>query len=291
MENLWIPLSFVSAFSLATSDALTKRALRLDNEYLLAYLRLVFSLPPLLVLLAFIPVPELDRTFYAAFLCALPLEILALVLYVKALRISPLTLTLPFLSLTPVFLILFSRVIVGESVSLAGGAGIVLIASGGYVLNISAARKGILSPLKVIARERGALYMIAVAMIYSITSSLGKLAIEHSSPLFFGSTYFAVVTICFTPLISRNAGNVSVFRLLGKEARNAVLPGLFYSAMILSHVVAVSLANVAYMIAIKRSSLIIGGIYGGLFFKERHLRERLAGAALMFAGFFLIVTG
>ena len=120
MEKPWVLLSFVSAFSLATSDALTKKALRLDNEYLVAWLRLVFSLPPLLLLLLFIPVPELDRTFYLSFICALPLEILALTLYIKALRISPMSLTLPFLSLTPIFLIIFSRVIVGESVSLKG---------------------------------------------------------------------------------------------------------------------------------------------------------------------------
>ena len=32
--------------------------------------------------------------------------------------------------------------------------------------------------------------MIAVAVIYSVTATLGKMAIEHSSPLFFGITYF-----------------------------------------------------------------------------------------------------
>ncbi len=291
MEKPWVILSFVSAFSLATSDALTKKALRLDNEYLVAWLRLVFSLPPLVLLLLFIPVPDLDRTFYLSFFCALPLEILALILYIKALRISPMSLTLPFLSLTPIFLIVFSRVIVGESVSLKGAAGIILIATGGYSLNITSVRKGFLAPVKAIARERGSVYMIIVAMIYSITSSLGKLAIEHSSPLFFGSTYFIAVTLCFTPLVCINLDNRPVGRVLRSEIGSAILPGLFFSAMIVSHMLAMSLARVAYMIAIKRSSLIIGSIYGFVFFRERNIRERLFGAALMFAGFVLIVGG
>jgi len=291
MGNSWILLSFISAFSLATSDALTKKALRLDNEYLVAWLRLVFSLPPLLLFLLFIPVPGLDSTFYISFLLALPLEILAMALYIKALRISPMTLTLPFLSLTPVFLIAFSRVILGETVSLKGAAGIVLIATGGYSLNITSAREGFLAPVKAIARERGSVYMIAVAMIYSITSSLGKLAIEHSSPLFFGATYFIVVTLCFTPLVCINLNNRPMGSVLTREIKSAILPGLFYSAMIVSHMLAMSLAKVAYMIAIKRSSLLIGSIYGFIFFREREVRQRLVGAALMFTGFVLIVTG
>jgi drug/metabolite transporter (DMT)-like permease len=44
------------------------------------------------------------------------------------------------------------------------------------------------------------------------------------------------------------------------------------------------------MISLKRMSLIIGVIYGYIFFKERHIRERLAGASLMLAGFVMIVT-
>ena len=291
MENSWVLLSLVSAFSLATSDALTKKALRLDNEYLVAWLRLVFSLPPLLLLLLFVPVPRLDRTFYLSFILALPLEILALTLYIKALRLSPLTLTLPFLSLTPVFLIAFSWLILGERVSPRGAAGIGLIAAGGYSLNLGSAREGLFAPLRAIAKERGSVYMIVVALIYSMTSSLGKLAIEHSSPIFFGAAYFVAVTACFTPLVCINMNSRSRVTVLLREARNALLPGLFYSAMIVSHMLAVSIAKVAYMIAVKRSSLLMGSIYGIVFFRERDIGQRLAGAALMFAGFILVVTG
>jgi len=60
--------------------------------------------------------------------------------------------------------------------------------------------------------------------------------------------------------------------------------------MIASHMVAISLAKVAYVISIKRMSLIIGVLYGYLFFKEEKIRDRLFGAFLMFIGFVLVVT-
>ncbi len=53
----WVFFSILTAFTLATSDAFTKKALADTNEYLVAFFRLLFSLPFLLCLLFFIPVP------------------------------------------------------------------------------------------------------------------------------------------------------------------------------------------------------------------------------------------
>lgn len=290
MASTWIFLSLVSAFSLAASDALTKKALTGNNEYLVAWSRLLFSVPLLAILWIFVPIPDLDAEFYQAFLLAMPLEILALVFYIKALKASPLSLTLPFLSLTPVFLIGISYIMLEEKVSLQGAAGIFLIAAGGYMLNIHTVRKGFLEPFRAVTREKGSVFMILVAMIYSVTSSLGKLAIEHSSPLFFGITYFITLTIVFTP-IALIAGRKDAGDFIGQKRYIGLFaPGLFYSAMIASHMIAISLTNVAYMISIKRMSVIIGVIFGYYLFMERNIRERLAGAFLMFSGFALIVT-
>ena len=44
----WIILTLISAFSLATSDALTKRVITHENEYVIAWFRVVFALPALL---------------------------------------------------------------------------------------------------------------------------------------------------------------------------------------------------------------------------------------------------
>ncbi len=286
----WVFLSIFSAFALATSDALTKKVLVKSNEYLVAWFRLLFSLPLLIIIWSFIPIPELDVVFYKAFLVALPLETISIILYIKALRLSPLSLTLPFLSLTPLFLIIVSYLILGEKVSLQGGLGILFITAGSYTLNVHEIRKGLLNPFKAIAKEKGSLLMICVALIYSVTSSLGKMAIEHSSPLFFGITYFIAVTIAFSP-IAFFLGRTALKNFFSeKHFRSLFIPGFFYSLMIVSHMIAISLTKVAYMISIKRTSLLIGVIYGYFFFRENKIGERFLGALLMFLGFVLIVT-
>jgi len=290
MASVWILLSLFSAFTLATSDALTKRALETCNEYLVAWFRLLFSLPILIALLILFPRPDLDYQFYRAFIIALPLEILSVILYIKALRISPLSLTLPFLSLTPVFVIVVSYAILGEKVSLQGMSGILFLTAGSYVLHIHELNKGILDPIKAIVKEKGSVLMISVALIYSITSSFGKMAIQHSSPLFFGATYVLFLTLFFTPVaLWKGRHDIRDF-VKHKLYRGLALPGIFYSIMVASHMLAINLTNVAYMISVKRTSVIIGVLYGYFLFREKHIKERLAGAIIMSVGFVMIVT-
>ena len=284
---MWVTLSLLTAFSLATSDAITKKVLRSRDEYFVAWIRLLFALPVLVTSLFFIEIPPLDRTFWLATVCALPLEITALILYTKALKNSPLSVTVPFLALTPLFLIVTSNLILGESVSVSGAAGILLMAIGAYTLNLHKARHALLEPIRAILKEKGSIMMIGVAFIYSITSSLGKMAIEHSSPLFFGSFYFILVTILFTPIaIKMNNGNLSIKR---KEIASFVFIGFTYSIMIVCHMLAMSLVNVAYMISVKRTSLLFGIFYGHFLFREERIAEKIAGGIIMLAGFIVIV--
>jgi drug/metabolite transporter (DMT)-like permease len=287
---MWILLSLISAFTLATSDAFTKKALSQSDEYLVALARLVFALPLLVAFLYSVPVPVLDMQFYMAFGCAVPLEIIALILYTRALKVSPMGLTLPFLAFTPIFLIAVSFFIVGEKVSLQGAIGIVVLATGSYTLNRHEMKRGLFEPFRAIARERGSVMMIGAAIIYSFTSSLGKLAIEHSSPLFFGASYFAVLAFLFTP-IALWKGRVSLKGFITRRSYlGLIVPGMLFSVMILTHMIAISQTKVAYMISVKRTSLLMGVIYGYLLFRETHIAQRLTGTVLMCAGFVLIVT-
>lgn len=289
MENLWVLFALISAFTLATSDALTKKALAVHNEYLIAWMRLLLALPFLFVALLFVPVPNLDEDFYIAFFSALPLEVCAIVLYIKALKVSPLSLTLPFLSLTPVFLIIVPYVLLGEKVSFLGALGVLFIAAGGYTLNLKEFKKGIFEPFAAIKREKGSIFMIGVALIFSFTSSLGKMAIEHSSPVFFGVTYITVLVVLFTP-IALYKGRDEIGMIFRNGAlKSSVVPGMLQSVMIISHMIAMSMTKVAYMISVKRLSLLIGIFYGYALFKESGIRERLLGTTMMLIGFVLIV--
>ena len=78
----------------------------------------------------------------------------------------------------------------------------------------------------------------------------------------------------------------------GKNLIRKPLIGLILGALvattIFSHMLAISMTNVAYMISLKRTSIFFGVLFGALWFKEEKITERLTGAIIMIAGVFLI---
>lgn len=282
----WFYLSLLSAFSHANSDALCKKALRESGVLTVAWIYQGYTavlLSPIWILKGF---PELDRTFFITCLLILPMEITALILYQRAIKVSPLSLTLPFLSLTPVFLLGTSFLMLGERPDKSGMAGVMLVAAGAYLLNVHTTKEGLLAPFKAVLREEGSLMMIVVALIYSVTSNLGKLAIQHSNPLFFAAVYPAMLAVVLLPITAAYSGLSTV------TSRPALfsLIGLSNAINTLAHCHAIRLVEVPYMISIKRLSLLIGVLYGWTFFGETHIRERLLGSAVMLLGVTFIVV-
>ena len=282
----WLFLAILAAFSLATADALTKKHFSRLSAYEMGITRLTYTLPWLVIALFFIPWPRLDSTFFLAFGAALPLEVLAFLCYMRAIKISPLSLTLPFLAFTPVFIILTGRLILGETVTLPGVAGILCIVAGAYSLNLSQASIGVLEPFRAIFREPGSVLMLLVSFIYSITSTLGKLAVLHSNPYFFGVSYYVVLALLMLSLLPL-VKNARAETLL-KNPRAGLMVGAFMAMMVISHMLAISLVEAAYMIAVKRTSLLFGVLYGAWLFREKKITERLAGALIMVTGVLVI---
>lgn len=276
----WVFYALITAFSLSTADAISKKAMSRTDEYVIAWVRQGYSLPFLALAFFFIDIPPLDNTFWFTTLFLLPLEIIAIILYVKAIKLSPLSLTIPFLALSPVFIILIAFMLLGELPDRSGFLGILLIALGSYLLNIRATREGILGPIKAIRRERGSVFMIIVAIIYSVTSTLGKVAIQHSSPLFFGFFYPSLLTIALSVII----GMRGLLPQVASRPKTFLGIGIFISIMVMTHFTAISLTDVSYMISVKRVSLIFSVIYGRLLFGEENTGERLTGSILMIAG-------
>jgi len=288
----WLGLTLLSAFCLATADAATKRYLSDYRPAEMVLVRFGVTGALLLPLLLLQEWPELTLQFWGWVAALLPLEILAMWLYMRAIRECPLSLTLPYLAFTPVFNIVTGYMFLGESVSWTGFSGILLVVCGAWLLNLDAARTGrridVLAPFHAIAREQGSRLMLGAAALYSLTSVLGKGALQHVSPQFFGPFYFSLLALLATILFaSRELRN---WAAAGRNVRAHLLVGIFMAGMVLAHFHAIEHVEVAYMIAVKRTSLLFGLLYGAWLFGETGLARNLAAALLMIAGVFLIAA-
>ncbi|MFH1489126.1 MAG: DMT family transporter [Pseudomonadota bacterium] len=283
---VWFILSLLTALAVATHDAWLKKFFSHLRIYEMLTYPLLYSFPLFLVTLPFVPVPSLDRTFLFAFLISFPLNVLGFFLHIRAIQISPLSLTLPYLSFTPVFMLFTGFVVLGEMPNPSGILGIAIICAGGYIINVEAGRHSLMAPLRAIFRETGSWLMLLVAFIYSLGAVVGKQAIIHSSALFFSITFFTVFTI-LAPLALLAAGKIKL-RTFKSEVGKGIIAGVLFFAHAVLHNVAISLTKAAYMISVKRLSLVFGLFYGGVIFKEKNIAMRIIGTLLMAAGAVLI---
>ena len=286
----WLGLTLLSAFCLASADTVTKYYLSNYRPGEMVLVRFGVTGALLLPLLFLQPWPELTVPFWGWMAALLPLEILAMWLYMTAIREAPLSLTLPYLAFTPVFNTLTGYVLLGETVSATGFAGILLVVAGAWLLNVERARNGSLqdlaAPFRAIARERGSQLMLAVAALYSLTSVMGKGALQTVPPGFFGPFYFVVLGgVAALVFGSKQA---SPWQVLARHPVAHLLVGVFMGLMVVTHFYAIQQVEVAYMIAVKRLSLLFGIAYGAWLFGETGLRKNMAAGTLMVLGVFLI---
>ncbi|MDI6806664.1 MAG: DMT family transporter, partial [Candidatus Aenigmarchaeota archaeon] len=244
-----------------------------------------FTLPFLLPLLFFIPLAY-DPVFLYALLIWGALNVITSILYIKAIKISPLSLTIPMLTFTPLFMLLTSPIILGEFPSIAGIIGICLIVFGSYLLNIQEVRKSLLAPFKALIKEKGPVLMLLVAFIWSITANIDKIAVLHSNPFFYAIVGNVFLSLALFPIMFlKSKQNLKQFPINIK----ALIPiGLFSALMFIFQLSAIMLTLVVYVIVIKRTSAIFSIFYGRFIFKEVNIKERLLGTIIMILGVLLI---
>ena len=126
----WFVLSLTAALSIAARDISIKTFGDLDPSEI-AILELFWALPYFFLGYLLIEIPPLDQTFWITFVLSVPINVLAYVLYLYAIKISPISLSIPFLAFTPAFMVLTGFFILAETINLWGGMGIGLIVLGG----------------------------------------------------------------------------------------------------------------------------------------------------------------
>jgi drug/metabolite transporter (DMT)-like permease len=281
----WFLLTLLSAFSLATSDALAKRHLTDCGTPELVLVRLVYPAILLVPLALQQRLPPLPMAFWGWLAVSLPLELVAMALYSRALRDSPMSLCLPYLAFSPVFTIFIAWAVLGEEVSSAGLAGIALVVAGTFLLHSRPGfdlRSTLRGPLRAFRRETGVRLMLMVAVIYSVTAVTSKAAMRSMPSEQFGAFYFVMLGAftSLTMLVFRPRS----LRVLARPAGSHWLIGGWFALMIVCHFLAIDRVQAAYMIATKRSSILFSVVYGVVLFGEPDFARRLLSATILVLG-------
>ncbi|NIM19200.1 MAG: EamA family transporter [Candidatus Latescibacteria bacterium] len=282
----WLLLAILGAFFDASYYAFIKRFLEDVDRFILAS-GTFLNASLFLFLLAYLNgIPATGPAFYDSVLITGSLNVLAALLYFEALKQTDLSLSIPMISFTPVFLILTSFLVLREIPSPSGAVGIVLIVLGSYVLHTGKDKGTFFDPFKNIFRNKGVLYMLLVAFLYSITANFDKRVVQNSDPIFGSSMIFLFIGVSFLVI-----SMVKAPRSRMKSWKNIykfLPPGAAISMAAVTINFAFTMQIVPYVISIKRLSIVFSVLLGGVMFRERDISRRSIGALIMLAGAALI---
>lgn len=283
---IWTAFALISAFSVSVADLLTKKYLSADSVWVVYWVRIAYAVPFLIISANMYPVSRLPAEFWMIMIPLVIIETCAGILYAKAIQISPLSLTIPFMAFTPVFLLGVGYIILGEKPTPMGTAGVLMVACGAYMLNIHHTKYGFLAPIKAVFKEKGSWMMLTVALLYSFSSSFGKKALSFTEPLFYSAFYMTLVAVVDFPIMFALTGYRP--KLFFKKPAVFLAVGLAMAVMNLTHFMAVGNMNVAYMIAVKRMNLLFSIIWGFWFFGEERIAQNIFACILMIGGVIII---
>lgn len=283
---MWVFLMLVAALCQAVKDLCLKRSVAGVDAAVVVWAyclttTIFLSLPVLRE-----GVPPIQPGFWPAILVTGPLAAVTFMFYVKSLEATDLSLAAPMLTATPLFLLLTSPVMLGEFPDSMGLVGIVCIAAGSYAMNLGSARRGLFEPFKALARDKGVRYMLLVAFLWSVSANIDKIGLRHSSPMFWIMCAFGSTALCMTPIVWMRSRR-GFAQVLAKPFDLAAT-GFLEAITCVCQMYALTVAIVPYVISVKRTSAVFAVLLGWLVLREGRMRERLAGAAIMVLGVFLI---
>jgi drug/metabolite transporter (DMT)-like permease len=283
---IWLLFGIITAFFEAVKDVFGKQNLKKNDEYVVAWSLSFFSALFLTPFLLFIEKPALNQQFWIALLIGGSLNAVTAVLYIKAIKLSDLSLTVPLVALTPLFMLLTSPLIVGEYPNFFDCIGIFLIVTGSYLLNIKEKSQGYLAPFKALLRQPGPKFMLIVAFLWSITSNFDKIGVQNSSPIVWLFSLFASMSVLLLPILLHKTPNPS--RKIAQQLPMLMAMGFFNALGVIFQMQALTMTLVVQVIAVKRTSVLMGVVFGHFIFKEKDIQQRLLGAAIMIGGVFFI---
>ena len=279
---MWLSFAFASAVLLAVRRIYEKELTATFGNFSLSFLLMVFSLPAVLILFLFFPIPQNISALPWDFWW--PLIVIWVILYpvqnyllYRSLREGELSQVTPVSALLPVFNIVPSFFLLQELPSVWGAVGIITTVLATYLL-LTDVRAGEKQKFNL-----PVLFMVGTVVCTAIGSTLDKISVEASTPVFYtfvnmlgASVVFLILTFAYRQQheLARVKEHLWTFALLG------VVMALAFVAF----TTAFTLGPTSYTLAIRSGGLIIAALWGLVLLKESLSPRKMWALVLFVAG-------
>lgn len=283
---MWIALSLLSALLESFSSLFRKQATIGRRDFrLIPILSITFALP-LTTYLAVTSVRaggfDYTEGVIWALLLSVALNVIAIWIRYKALKIGDLSELEPLSKVAPASVLLTSWLLLGESPSLYGIAGVLLIVVGALHLSSSLHGINIAKSFTTLWKKPATRLMLIVVGLWSITVNLDKVVAQTMSVYVY--VWLLHIGILVGLIIMHRPSIKELVSLA--RAKKWVIFGISIcmTLALVLQVTAVTQTYVSYVMAVRSLDVLITVFLGMYVLKEKDFVRRFIGATIMLIG-------
>ena len=284
MDIIAFALVVLSAGMHAYWNYLLKKS---EDTKVFIWLFLFFSILiffPFFIFLAPIDIPV---SGWCCILTAGLVHALYLVSLSSAYEKGDLSLVYPLARSAPIIFVLIGAMLfLGEIPSEIGMAGMTLIILGCYALHLDSLR-ALFQPLKSLNSKPSQLALLTAGFI-SLYSLIDRVGIEYVQIFHYIYLVFVFMFVFYTPFILVRRDKWEIKAEWASNRRNILIVAFLCFFTFFLVLIAMSLAKLSYVVALRQLSIIFSVALGTWVLKEEHGDIRLTASVLIFVGSFLI---
>jgi drug/metabolite transporter (DMT)-like permease len=284
---VWFALALFAALCQVLRNAVFKRLGHALDEYINVWGRFTFLLPFALVFALVRGWPAIQPGFVPWCVAFGLFQTVSTLALAKALKLSEISIVTALWKVSLLVLLVLGYVTIGETPSVLGVIGVLLSASGVYLLNVSRARLSPWAPLVVLFTDRGLRYTLLAALFFAPSVIAIKEAILRSDPPTGTLGGYVAASLIVTPLVLKTSRHH--FATLPRHWKELLALGLFAALTTMSQGVAYTMTLSSYVEAVKQIEILFAMAIGIVAFGEKQrVRESLPGAVVMLLGMVLL---
>lgn len=277
----------ISALLHAFWNLLAKEGENKESFMWLMTLTSLFTVSPIFLLL--VPDLSLPLELLPILLISAVAETLYFITLSRAYSLGDLSLVYPLARSSPLYITILAVVFLGEEISLAGFLGIILTVVGVYMLHLRSLRlEEIFRPFREWGRASS--YALLTALWTTLYSLTDKIGVNRIDPVVYAFWLEPFILVILTPTLTHMRGWSSMKSEWENSKLRVLAAGFLMRSGYILVLLAMSLAPVSYILALRQVSVVIGAIIGILFLEEGYGKIRVISSTIIFLGIYLLVA-
>ncbi|MCD6229595.1 MAG: EamA family transporter [Candidatus Diapherotrites archaeon] len=295
--EIWFLYAFASAVLGSAAIIIEKKILKnahaLQFSLSLAITNVFVSIP----LLLFVDLSSIPMQAWVFMFSASVFGSFAFLFITKAMRHLEISIVSPMTNINPMVLSLFAFTFLGERITSTQISGIVLIATGAYLLEWAKYHSSFIAPIQELVKSKYSPLILISAILYGFSSLMDRqvlnvdgLAVSPFAYIFIVQAFISFNFAAMTLAKHRNSLK-EIKTAFSSQWKLFLLTAILVTGYRLMQAMAVAIVFVSLVIPIKRLSVLFTTIIGGEIFHEKNIFHKAVACIVMLLGSYLILAG